>query len=151
MTTTDSATNLFERRQPHLRRNDQSVLDALQSTDQHPTAIELYEIVRRKYPRIGRATVYRALQRLEASGLALSVGRDMRGRHYDARTARHDHAICSQCGRLFDLTALGRSLPQQALEQFYHAAEAVGLQPESWEMRIHGRCANCRKEQARSE
>lgn len=151
MTTTDSAARPFERRQPRLHHNDQAVLDALQSTDQHPTAIELYDMVRQHYPRIGRATVYRALQRLEASGLALSVGRDTRGRHYDAHTARHDHAICSQCGQLFDLTSPGRHLPQQALEHFYHAAETVGFEPETWEIRIYGRCANCRKEQADSE
>lgn len=152
MTTTDALSPQSRQRQKtRLHRNDQAVLEALQSTAEHPTASELYEMVRERYPRMGRATVYRALQRLEASGLAFSVGRDTRGRHYDAHTARHDHAICSECGQIFDLTSPGRLLPPEVLAQFYRAAEAVGLEPETWEMRIHGRCASCRNARAAIE
>lgn len=152
MTSSDTLTPRFARAQPpELPRNDRAVLEALQSTEQHPTAIELYDMVRQKYPRMGRATVYRALQRLEAAGLALAVGRDTRGRHYDAHTARHDHAVCSECGQLFDLATPRDALPAEALSRFYHAAQAVGLEPVTWEMRVHGRCARCRKEYAATE
>lgn len=152
MTTTDTASPHAGRAQPtQQHRYDQYVLEALQSTTRHPTAIELYDMVHQKYPRMGRATVYRALQRLEDAGLALAVGRDTRGRHYDAHVARHDHAVCSVCGQIFDLPSPGASLPPDALAPFYQAARAVGVEPESWEMRIHGRCANCRKAQPPAE
>jgi Fe2+ or Zn2+ uptake regulation protein len=148
MTAGDMITPQLARAAPaRLHRNDRAVLEALQATTEHPTAIELHEMVRQKYPRIGRATVYRALQRLAAAGFTQSVGRDTRGRHYDAHIARHDHAICSECGRIFDLTTSNQSLSTEALTQFYRAAEAVGLKAETWEMRIYGRCAECRKEQ----
>jgi Fe2+ or Zn2+ uptake regulation protein len=135
----------------HLHRNDKAVLDALQSAVQHPTAIELHEIVQRNYPRMSRATLYRALQRLEAMGLVIPAGRDGRGRHYDAHTARHDHAICSVCGQLFDLALPDWSLAADTLERFYRAAEAAGVEPETWEIRVRGLCADCQKARSAGE
>src|SRR6185312_6643120 len=73
-----------------LGRHDQIILACLRERQTHPTAAEVYAAVRRRHPQIGQATVYRALARLVAVGLVAEVGRDALGRHYDARTDRHD-------------------------------------------------------------
>lgn len=125
-----------------LRRHDDAVLQALRSAQTHPTAADLYEQVRRAHPRIGRATVYRALQRLEATGLAVEVGRDSFGRHYDARTDRHDHAVCSTCGQVIDLLEVS-SLPAEALAPLMEAARQAGFATGTYEIRLYGRCATC--------
>lgn len=131
-----------ERVAQRVRRHDEAVLQALRAAQTHPTAADLYDAVRRVRPRIGRATVYRALQRLETAGLATEVGRDSFGRHYDARVERHDHAICSLCGRVIDLLDV-RSLPDETLAPLREVARQVGFTSGAYEIRLYGRCATC--------
>lgn len=126
-----------------LRRHDDAVLQALRDARTHPTAAALYDEVRQAHPRIGRATVYRALQRLEAAGLAVEVGRDNFGRHYDARVERHDHAVCSMCGKVIDLLNV-RSLPDETLAPLREIARQAGFNAGTYEIRLYGRCATCR-------
>ncbi|MGZ3679075.1 MAG: Fur family transcriptional regulator [Ktedonobacterales bacterium] len=125
-----------------VRRHDDAVLQALRAARTHPTAAALYDEVRRAHPRIGRATVYRALQRLEAAGLAVEVGRDSFGRHYDARVERHDHAVCSTCGKVIDLLDV-RSLPDETLAPLMKIARQAGFAAGTYEIRLYGRCATC--------
>lgn len=125
-----------------LRSHDEAVLQALRDARTHPTAAALYDEVRRAHPRVGRATVYRALQRLEAAGLAVEVGRDNFGRHYDAHVERHDHAVCSICGQVIDLLD-ARSLPDEALAPLMEIARQAGFAPGTYEIRVYGRCAAC--------
>lgn len=122
--------------------NETLVLEALRATDQHPTAGELYDAVRFLRPRIGRATVYRALQRLEAAGLAIEVSRDSLGRRYDARVERHDHCVCSGCGRVLDV-ALPVTIPDMAFDQLAEIAARSGFRASTFELRLYGRCAEC--------
>jgi Fe2+ or Zn2+ uptake regulation protein len=130
--------------EPALPPHDAAVLAALSDLRTHPTAAELYDAVRRRYPRIGRATVYRALRRLEAAGLAVEVTRDSFGRHYDARTDRHDHAVCTRCGRVLDL-AHGVNLPHKLMAQLEAIAYEAGVTVASYELRLYGLCAGCRE------
>ena len=44
------------------------IVDELRKLKCHPTADELYEVVRRKLPRISLGTVYRNLEVLSANG-----------------------------------------------------------------------------------
>lgn len=86
------------------------ILRQLRSSKSHPTAQELYELVRRVVPNISLGTVYRNLQRLAAAGeiRALKAGGQTR---FDGDTAPHGHIRCVQCGRVADAPA-----PQQTLQ-----------------------------------
>ena len=52
-----------------LNTNARAVLDVLRASQNHPTAMDVYESVRRSRPRIGLATVYRILHQLTEQGL----------------------------------------------------------------------------------
>jgi Fur family transcriptional regulator, peroxide stress response regulator len=121
-----------------LNTNARAVLDVLQATDRHPTALEVYEAVRGVRPRIGLATVYRILHQLAEQGVISAIGRDAECR-YDARTHRHDHAICTVCGALLDVP-IDIRLSTETLQA---AACAAGIELNSHEVRIYGRCVNC--------
>jgi Fe2+ or Zn2+ uptake regulation protein len=123
-----------------LNTNARAVLDVLQATDRHPTALEVYEAVRRVRPRIGLATVYRILHQLTEQGVISALERDAECR-YDARTPRHDHAICTVCGALLDVPVDIR-LSSETLQA---AASAAGIELDSHEVRIYGRCMNCQR------
>lgn len=124
-----------------LSAHARAVLEILRAARQHPTAAELYEDARRAHPRLGQATVYRALAALEAAGLAVEVWRDALGRHYDARTEAHDHLICTRCGGVSDVERPAAALPAA----FTGAAEQCGGQVASYEVRYYGVCAACRE------
>ena len=51
------------------------VLEAVRSLHNHPTSADVYEAVRRTYPNISRATVYRNLGVLASRGDVLRVTR----------------------------------------------------------------------------
>ena len=124
-----------------LSTNARAVLDVLRAAKNHPTALNVHETVRQTRPRIGLATVYRVLHQLTAQGLIKELGRSDECCRYDARTQRHDHAICTTCGALFDIP-MTISLPDEALQE---AAQAAGIQLTSYEVRIYGHCSACRQ------
>lgn len=123
-----------------LHTNARAVLDVLRETDTHPTAQEIYERVRHVRPQIGLATVYRILHQLVEQGFIKELG-DSEAR-YDAHTARHDHALCTQCGALLDIP-MDIAIAHDALQQ---AAQAAGVELTSHEIRIYGRCKTCQEQ-----
>lgn len=122
-----------------LNVNARAVLDVLRASTSHPTAQEVYDTVRHTRPRIGLATVYRILHQLTEQGLIKELVYGSECARYDARTHRHDHAICTVCGALLDVP-MDVALSEEALRQ---AALATGLELGSHEVRIYGRCTPC--------
>ncbi len=79
------------------------ILDVLQSVVSHPTADEIYAMVRKILPRISLGTVYRNLDLLVGSG---EIGRlDHTGgqRRFDGNTHPHYHVRCECCGKIGDV------------------------------------------------
>lgn len=123
-----------------LNENAQAIFDVVQSASNHPTALEVYETVKQQRPRIGLASIYRILHNLVEQGYIheLSIDGENLSR-YDGNIERHDHAICSSCGRLLDLP-VEIVLSQQNLQE---AALAAGIKLETHEVRLYGLCALC--------
>jgi Fur family transcriptional regulator, peroxide stress response regulator len=122
-----------------LNINAQAVLDTVCAVNNHPTALEIYEAVKRVRPRIGLASVYRILHHLVEQGYIKEVGWNNESCRYDGNTSRHDHAICIVCGALLDVP-VEIVLPQEVLQV---AAQAVGIELGSHEVRLYGRCSSC--------
>ncbi len=127
-----------------LNANAQAVLDVVRSVNTHPTALEIYELVKQNRPRIGLASIYRILGHLVGRSYIKELHQGNESSRYDGRTERHDHAICSDCGAILDLP-IGVIVSQSTLQQ---AAQAVGMQIDTYEVRIYGRCASCRAKQS---
>lgn len=135
----DTAPAAPARQPPRLGPHAQAVLATLRAAQRHPTAAALYDDVRRQHPRLGRATVYRALAALESAGLVVEVWRDALGRHYDARTDPHDHAVCVVCGRVADVERPSAPLP----DAYIAAVTAGGYEVAGYEVRYLVRCPAC--------
>src|SRR5581483_2034082 len=126
-----------------LNTNAQAVLDAVRSTNNHPTALEVYEIVKQQRPRIGLASIYRILHTLVEQEYIRELALGDESSRYDSRTSRHDHALCKSCGKLLDVPVeIVFSLP--ALQ---NAAQTLGIALESHEVRLYGLCESCRETQ----
>jgi Fur family ferric uptake transcriptional regulator len=78
------------------------ILEELGKVKTHPTADEVYEMVRRRLPHISLGTVYRSLDVMSESGVIrkLDLGPQMR---FDADLSEHYHVRCVHCGRVSDL------------------------------------------------
>jgi len=82
-----------------------AIIDAVFDTDQHFTAEELTKWAQRRDKSVSRATVYRTLPLLTASGLVreMDFGKDYK--FYDPNygsSPNHSHVICEDCGKIVE-------------------------------------------------
>jgi Fur family ferric uptake transcriptional regulator len=119
-----------------MTRQRKVILEELRKLNTHPSADEIYEVVRHRLPRISLGTVYRNLevlselgeiQKLELSGLL---------KRFDWNTKKHYHIRCVRCSRVDDapiapLNKLDNELyGATVFEIIGHNLEFTGLCPE---------------------
>jgi len=85
-----------------MTRQRQVILEELRQSDSHPSADELYEIVRKRLPRISLGTVYRNLEILSESGEIQKVELGSQMKRFDGFAHLHYHIRCIRCDRLVD-------------------------------------------------
>ena len=114
-----------------------AVLRVITESAEHPTANEIFEAARRELPSISFATVYNSLKYLREAGLLREINFGKASSRYDRETGRHDHALCSRCGRLsdFDLPETPRLIRA--------AARRSRFKPESIHLTLVGLCPAC--------
>ena len=120
-----------------LTRQREAVLGVIREREDHPTANDIFEAARRRLPGISYATVYNSLRFLKEAGLVHEIKFGDSASRYDRETDRHDHALCSQCGKLVDF-----DLPQAA-ELMKAAARRSKFKPESVHLTLKGVCPDC--------
>ncbi len=84
-------------------RQREAVLDALRGVSTHPTAEELFDLLRKKQAGISLATVYRNLNQLAENGIILRIPTPDGPDRFDGDTTTHYHAVCTTCGRTIDI------------------------------------------------
>ncbi len=112
-----------------------AILEALASSLVHPTAEEIYEIVRQHMPDTSLATVYNTLRELVAveEVFELAVGRGVR--RYDISGWNHAHLVCLGCGKIKDVR---RDLSMEPLSEHMN-----GFLPVRSAVTIFGYCQEC--------
>lgn len=115
-----------------------AVLQVIRETDAHLTAGEVFEAARRRLPSISFATVYNSLRYLTEAGLVREINQGKGASRYDRELARHDHAVCTCCGKLVDF-----DLPA-TVELMRAAARRSRFKPESIHLTLRGICPDCR-------
>jgi Fur family transcriptional regulator, ferric uptake regulator len=121
---------------PRISRQRRIILEELQKVKSHPSAQEIYDMVRRRLPRVSLGTVYRNLEILAESGLIRKLESSGAQRRFDSETTKHYHVRCLRCNRIVDLPFI----PLGSLENYFsgltdylimgHRLEFVGLCPE---------------------
>ncbi|HHO47038.1 MAG TPA: transcriptional repressor [Desulfobacteraceae bacterium] len=113
----------------------QIILEELSKVKTHPTASELYDMVRKRLPRIGLGTVYRNLELMAENGMILKLEVGGTQKRFDASTHTHYHIRCSNCGRVDDMdTPVLENLVRKAAESssykvLGHHVEFTGICP----------------------
>ncbi len=118
-------------------RQREAVLVYLRSTRSHPTAEQVYDEIRKEFPKISLGTVYRNLNLLAGQGEILRLNCGDGVEHYDAMTDPHNHFICRHCGKVMDLDiALDPVMDMEADENFPGKIEGHKIY-------FYGICENC--------
>jgi Fur family peroxide stress response transcriptional regulator len=121
-------------------RQRAAVCAALLAHGGHPTASQIWLIVRRAHPSISQATVYNTIAALEELRLIkrLEIAGDEHT-HYDLKVAPHVNAVCTRCGRIADVY----TDTLEALLGLVAARSGFNLDPHEGVI-VYGLCAECR-------
>ena len=85
-----------------MEKNAEEILAAVTELQRHPTAEQVFLEMKREHPSIAIGTVYKHLNALAEEGLLHRITESGSPDRYD-RTERHDHLICSRCGKIADV------------------------------------------------
>jgi len=120
-------------------RQRQIILDELRKLTSHPTAAELYDIVRCRLPRVSLGTVYRNLDLLTRMGTIHKLEWSGGEARFDGNPQGHDHLRCVCCGRVDDLDSAPVDVSAEATRD-PHGYEILGHRLE-----FFGLCPDCRR------
>lgn len=74
----------------------------MMNTDSHPSAEDLYKAIKKKYPMVSLATVYKTLELLGRIGIVKELSFPD-GARYDANADTHINLVCLNCGKIEDM------------------------------------------------
>ena len=119
-----------------MTRQRRVILEELRKHNHHPSADEVYELVRKRLPRISLGTVYRNLEILSERGEIQKLEFAGNLKRFDAHPDPHYHIRCDLCDRIDDapMSLLKDIEVRVSAETEYriigHRLEFFGLCPE---------------------
>ncbi len=114
-------------------RYENVILEIVNYSNEHMTAEQIFFELKKKYPSVVLATVYNNLNNLYKQGKIRKISIEGCPDRYD-KIIRHDHLICSCCGKLSDifLSDITKELEKQ-----------VGFGIEGYDLKIQYVCDEC--------
>lgn len=118
------------------------ILSAIASSSGHMTAENIHERVKKSYPFIDIATVYRTIQLLKRQRLLVEIDLGSGAYQYElTQDQRHHHIVCRECGTTLDIDHHRFLEPVRvALKQEYE------FEADLDHFAIFGICSSCRSE-----
>ena len=88
-----------------MTRQRKVIVEELRKVNTHPSADEIYEMVRKRLPRISLGTVYRNLEILSKNGKIQKLELGCKLKRFDGIADNHYHIRCLHCDRVVDAPA----------------------------------------------
>lgn len=117
------------------------ILEELANRNDHPTAEEIFQSLKRKLRKLSLATVYRTLETLAQHHLILEYHQGKNASRYEIMKGIHYHVICQKCNRMDDVFGI----TIEGLEQ--EIAKMTSYRIEKHRLDIYGLCPQCRTSQ----
>jgi Fur family peroxide stress response transcriptional regulator len=117
----------------------EAILKTLKNNHSHPTADQIYDMVRKQIPNISKGTVYRNLQVLREEGLISELNLNGTVSRYEEKQDKHYHFRCEKCGRVFDLDE------PVDIEIDKRVSARTGLKVSSHYTEFWGLCKDCQQ------
>lgn len=128
-----------------LTRQRKIILEELQNVKSHPTADELFIMVRSRLPKVSLATVYRNLEIMSECGIIRKLESSGRQKRFDGTAELHNHIRCVECGRVDDLDIT----PVKQLDDI--SSPENGYQVLGYCLEFYGICRQCQTKTNRKQ
>ncbi len=115
------------------------IVEELKKLKSHPTADELYHVVRKRLPQISLGTVYRNLELLSEAGQVIKLELTGKQKRFDGNVEEHYHMRCSGCGKVMDIDDIEMD---QIHKRLYDLTDRNGL--EGFRLELIGLCPECK-------
>lgn len=123
-----------------------ALMRLLASSDGHPSAADLYDQLRARFPTTSLATVYKTLNLLKELDEVLEMGFSHDENRYDGnRPYPHPHLICVRCRKI---THPDVGAAQGLAQQVGHES---GYQMISHRLDFYGICPDCQRKETEPE
>lgn len=137
-------------RRKGLRRTNQRdvIVRAVFSKDEHFTAEELFERVRKTDADTSRATVYRTLGLLVEANLLREIDLGDNQTTYDPNfldKPSHNHLVCIDCGKVLEFEDLNVDLLNDCVTRrlgFKPVRQSIKIEANCEQLRLKGRCTS---------
>lgn len=110
------------------------ILDCLSQKDIHPTADELFQLLRDDFPTLSKMTVYNTIDVLLAASLIRKVSMGTSETRYDGAIVDHGHFKCDVCHTIYNVECDFSTLVTVGLNEFKVKHQDVYF---------YGTCAKC--------
>ncbi len=123
----------FEQKKYRNSKQRARILELLRSTKVHPTAVWVYEQLRKDFPSLSLGNVYRNLNILVETGAVQELRFGSTFDRYDGDVRPHYHFICENCSEIKDLSLDHDLLMNSRVEELlnckvnHHRLEFYGL------------------------
>ncbi len=117
-----------------------SILDAIYYLDNHPTADNIINYIRKSHPNIATGTVYKVLDTLFENKLIKKVKTDKDIMRYDGIMEDHHHLYCSECDLIEDYK--DEEL-DKLLEEYFKKKQFTGFKLENIVVQFRGTFDKC--------
>lgn len=116
-----------------------NILEIFLKHEDHLSAEELYALVKKRYPEIGQATVFRTVKTFCEAGLATRIQDEAGVIKYEHayKHTKHGHLVCRSCGRITEFNDPGLDELQTRI------AKKNKFQADGITVKIAGLCREC--------
>jgi len=113
-----------------------AILEYLDGNKMHPSAEDIYNAVKKKFPTMSFATVYNTLETLRKRGLVRELSIDGERKRYDPDIEPHHHILCIKCRKIVDVQMeFDVPVPDEARQQFVIFGNHI---------EFYGLCVDCK-------
>jgi Fur family transcriptional regulator, peroxide stress response regulator len=116
-----------------------AIIKLLSENKSHPSVEDIYTKLRRRFPGISQATVYRNILLMKSLGEVIEIGFASGSSRYDGRKPfPHPHIVCLRCNKIIDpeLDTLH--------EMTKEITEESGFEIVTYRLDFFGICSECR-------
>ncbi len=118
-----------------------AILEAIVKLNNHPTAENIIDYIRKNHPNIATATVYKVLDALVANELIRKVKTERDVMRYDAVMESHHHLYCSDSDRIEDFVDTELN---EMIEKYFEEKKIPHFKIEDVRLQIIGKFLNDR-------
>ena len=112
-----------------------AIMKVLRENKGHFTAEEIFELSKKIYPGIVRATIYNNLNSMVEESLVRRICQSGKPDIYERNEYPHAHHICTDCGKICDVTV-------DKLKTYL--SEVLNCPVDDYDLIIHCKCLACR-------